>query len=114
MTSLPRRFRSHEESYDYYYGPRGGRGADGGGKKRRIAPPPPPGFGDGDEGGKGRRAKGGRAESSGEETEEGEEEEGEDGPEVFRNFKVICTSTSTCILFSGNYQECRRRHPEPL
>ena len=39
-----RRYKSHEESYDYYYGPRHGRELEGRrGTKRRIAPPPPPG-----------------------------------------------------------------------
>ena len=38
---------SHEESYDYYYGPRQREGSPSGkGRKRRIAPPPPPGFED--------------------------------------------------------------------
>ena len=40
---------SHEESYDYYYGPRqreGDPSGKGKGRKRRIAPPPPPGFED--------------------------------------------------------------------
>ena len=40
-------FVSHEESYDYYYGPRQREGSPSGqGRKRRIAPPPPPGFED--------------------------------------------------------------------
>ena len=41
---------SHEESYDYYYGPRQREGSPSSkgreGRKRRIAPPPPPGFED--------------------------------------------------------------------
>jgi len=45
-----RRFKSHEESYDYYYGPRQREGSPSSkgreGRKRRIAPPPPPGFED--------------------------------------------------------------------
>ena len=41
------RAASHEESYDYYYGPRQGEGSPSKqGRKRRIAPPPPPGFED--------------------------------------------------------------------
>ncbi|XP_023330836.1 serine/arginine repetitive matrix protein 2-like [Eurytemora carolleeae] len=39
-----RRFASHEESYDYYYGPHSQRIRPGASGKRRIAPPPPPGF----------------------------------------------------------------------
>ena len=37
---------SHEESYDYYYGPRQGEGSGARLRGKRIAPPPPPGFDD--------------------------------------------------------------------
>merc|ERR1719470_751123 len=60
-----RRFKSHEESYDYYYGPRQREGSPSKqGRKRRIAPPPPP------------------ADFS------SEGDSGEEGPQVFKNFRV--------------------------
>jgi len=78
--SVYRRYTSHEEAYDYYYGPAGGESSSGR-RPRRIAPPPPAGFSS--EGSRSpppsrRKRRKSRQASS----------DSEDGPEVFHNFRV--------------------------
>jgi len=81
-----RRFKSHEESYDYYYGPRQREGSPSGqGRKRRIAPPPPPGFEDDPPSpppAKKRIAPPPPTDFS------SEADTGDEGPQVFKNFRV--------------------------
>merc|ERR1719470_534087 len=81
-----RRFKSHEESYDYYYGPRQREGSPSKqGRKRRIAPPPPPGFEDDPPSpppSKKRIAPPPPTDFS------SEGDTGEEGPQVFKNFRV--------------------------
>jgi len=81
-----RRFKSHEESYDYYYGPRQREGSPSKqGRKRRIAPPPPPGFEDDPPSpppNKKRIAPPPPTDFS------SEGDSGDEGPQVFKNFRV--------------------------
>ena len=82
-----RRYSSHEESYDYYYGPHSGEMEP---RKRRIAPPPPPGFESpksrvGRRGGRGGSPRGGRARPE-------EKDSGSRRRRPFENFKVTIKS----------------------
>jgi len=81
-----RRYKSHEESYDYYYGPRQREGSPNKlGRKRRIAPPPPPGFEDDPPSPppvKKRIAPPPPTDFS------SEGDSGDGGPQVFKNFRV--------------------------
>jgi len=81
-----RRYKSHEESYDYYYGPRQREGSPSRqGRKRRIAPPPPPGFEDEPPSPppvKKRIAPPPPTDFS------SNDDTGDEGPQVFKNFRV--------------------------
>jgi len=102
--SVYRRYKSYEESYDYYCGPRQGEldGREAGRvpPKRRIAPPPPPGFEDSPapKGAKTKKRIAPPAPSpsrrGGKKGEEEGSASGSEACEVFKNFRVTIKNDS--------------------